>query len=166
MLKEKCLQLVMDAIKENSLDSLLSGRGKWRLMKHSHFDDEIDKPTNWRCIYDYGIYELYRCGEKSIKQETEEAIIRICSQSYEDSAYLASMAWCFQLEAEEDGTAPFMLDRMIILRAIRDAIKCNKNKLLKTNKWANGSANLYYELKRINKYIFEEDYNISIMDDE
>lgn len=166
MLKDKCLNLVMDARKENSLDSLLAGRGKWRVVIQSHFDDEIDKPTNWRCIYDYGVYELYRRGEKKIKQEIEEAIIKICSQPYEDSAYLAAMAWCFQVEAEEDGDAPFTLNRKLILRAIRNSIKLNKEKLLQSNKWANSSVNLYCELQRLNKYIFKEYYSISIMDDE
>ena len=76
------------------------------------------------------------------------------------------MAWCFQVEAEEDGDAPFVLNRKLISRAISDSIKRNKEKLLQTDKWANSSANLYCELQRINKYIFKEYYSISIMDDE
>ena len=58
-------------------------------------------------LYTFGIYPIYRDGDTSIAQDTEDAIVKICQQRYDDDAYLAAHAWYFNLACN----APFCMDK-------------------------------------------------------
>lgn len=142
------LPMVQKARQENCLDLLLAGRGEWRIIERDMFGDFPDRPTDWTGIYGRGIYEIYRNGDYSIKDELEKAIMNICSQGYDDDAYLASMAWSYQLYYENAKTAPFYMRKDRIYKIIKDCIAKDRDKLKNTNIWVyscgpKGPENLY-----------------------
>jgi len=129
------LPMVQKARQEDCFDLLLAGREEWRIIERDMLGDFPDRPTDWGGIYSLGIYEIYEKGDCRIKDEVEAAIIKICTQEYDDDAYLASMAWWNQLYFENAKTAPFFLEKNRILDAIQKCIVRDKDKLMNTKKW-------------------------------
>lgn len=149
------LPIVQKARNEKSLDLLLSGRNGWRIIEQDMFGDYPNRPTDWRGIYLFGIYEIYKSGDYNIKEEMKNAIINICDQSDEDSAYMAVLAWHTHLCFEHSSIAPFKLDKSSILSAIQQCLKRNKIILLNSTKWIYSDKeypnNEYNEIKMLNK---------------
>lgn len=149
MNSEEYFMIVEKARKEQSLDLLLSARGGWRVIPEDMFGDYPNRPNDWRGIYLFGIYKIYKDGDKTIKNEMENAIINICNQEDDDAAYMAVEAWYYQICFEVASIAPFCLERKKILKKIRACLRKNKNKLLNTDKWVDtlcepdGAKNLY-----------------------
>ena len=143
------LPLVQKARKEKSLDKLLAGRGEWFVVQTDMFGDFPDRPTDVDGIYIFGIFKLYELGDTAIAQETEDAIVAICDQPYDDDAYLAGHAFYFYLCNLRSESAPFRMNIKRIEEAIKACIIRDKEKLLNTHKWVytysntNGPWDLY-----------------------
>ncbi len=148
------LPMVQKAQKENSLDLLLAGREGWRIIEQDVYGDYPNRPTDWRGLYLFGIYEVYRKGEYIIKNELENAIVNICKQKCEDSAYMAVLAWYTHLYFEYSSIAPFCLKKERILDSIQKCLKNNKSRLLMSTKWVYTDEeypnNEYNEIKMLN----------------
>ena len=153
------LPMVIKAREDKCLDLLMAGRGKWRIIEQDMFGDYPDRPTDWHGIYLFGIYKIYEERDIAIKEELEKALIDICGQEGEDSAYLASLAWSYQLAFENESRAPFKLERNRILESIQTCIRNNKKELLASTKWVYSDDeypnNLYREIKMLNKYFIK-----------
>lgn len=144
------LPLVQKARKKKCLDKLLAGRGEWFVVQTDMFGDFPGRPTAIDDIYFFGIYPIYKNGDASIAQETEEAIVKICQQKYDDDAYLAAHA----LYSHLAGSGPlFPMDKDRLQTAIRECIKRDEEKLKKCSKWVytlhdtNGPRDLYHFLQ-------------------
>lgn len=143
------LPLVQGARKKKCLDKLLAGRGEWFVVQRDMFGDFPERPTAVDDIYTFGIYPIYKNGDASIAQETEDAIVKICQQRYDDDAYLAAHAWYFNLACN----APFCMDKDRLQTAIRECIKRDEDKLKKCSKWVytlhdtHGPRDLYHFLQ-------------------
>lgn len=153
------LPMVIKAREEKCLDLLMAGRGEWRIIEQDMFGDYPDRLTDWRGIYLFGIYKIYEQRDVNIKEELEKAILDICEQEEEDSAYLAILAWSYQLSYENDLRSPFRLNRNRILQAMQFCIRNNKKDLLTSTKWVYSDDecpnNLYREIKKLNEYLIE-----------
>ncbi len=144
------LPLVQKARKKKCLDKLLAGRGEWFVVQTDMFGDFPGRPTAVNDIYIFGIYPIYKNGDASIAQETEDAIVKICQQKYDDDAYLAAHA----LYSHLAGSGPlFPMDKDRLQTAIRECIKRDEEKLKKCSKWVytlhdtNGPRDLYHFLQ-------------------
>ena len=95
-------------------------------------------------IYIFGIYPIYKNGDASIAQETEDAIVKICQQKYDDDAYLAAHALYYHIS----GSGPlFPMDKDRLQTAIRECIKRDEDKLKKCSKWVDTlHENIYQNL--------------------
>lgn len=143
------LPLVQKARKEKCLDKLLAGRGEWFVVQTDMFGDFPDRPTDVDGIYIFGIFKLYEQGDTAIAQETEDAIVAICDQPYDDDAYLAGQAFYYYLCKLRAEYAPFRMNIKRIEDAIKNCIIRDKEKMLNTHKWVytysntNGPWDLY-----------------------
>ena len=144
------LPLVQKARKKKCLDKLLAGRGEWFVVQTDMFGDFPGRPTAVNDIYIFGIYPIYKNGDASIAQETEDAIVKICQQKYDDDAYLAAHALYYHIS----GSGPlFPMDKDRLQTAIRECIKRDEDKLKKCSKWVDtlhdthGPRDLYHFLQ-------------------
>lgn len=150
------LPLVQKARKEKSLDKLLAGRGKWFVVQRDMFGDFPERPTAVDDIYIFGIFEIYKQGDTAIAQETEDAIVAICDQPYDDDAFLAGDAFYFYLCNLRSESAPFRMNIKRIEEAIKACIIRDKEKLLNTHKWVytysntNGPFDLFHFMQMQN----------------
>ncbi len=163
------LPLVQKARKQKCLDKLLAGRGEWFVVQRDMFGDFPERPTDIDGIYIFGIEELCKRGDSDIAKETEDAIVAICDQPYDDDAYLAGQALYFYLCSLRSGKPPFQMNIERIVNAIKACILRDREKMLKTHKWVytyrntNGPKDLYHFMQMQNEIFLP--LGVSLFDD-
>lgn len=155
-------ELILKSVENKSLEKVLTGEGEYKKEISEFIGSEV--PTDWPNIIRGGIYRVYEeHPELNIDVRFENAIISLCEGNYYD-VYCVTMVVFFQIVSEERKSAPFSINRLVILQKLKEGLLRNKVALEKCKKWTGGRFldGIWGDISRVNSILFE-DYGIKII---
>lgn len=154
--------LILKSVENKSLEKVLTGEGEYKKELSEFIGAEV--PTDWSNIIRGGIYKVYmECPEVNIDVRFENAIISLCEGNYYD-VYCVTMVVFFQIMSEERKSAPFSINRLVILQKLNEGLLRNKIALENCKEWTGRRFpdGIWGDIRRVNTILYE-DYGIKII---
>lgn len=155
-------QIIIDSMKRKELHKVLLGKDNYKVHISPFIGTNV--PTDWPNIMRAGIYKVFdKYPELNIDEELENELYFLLDKGILE-IYVSVSVLFFQIMSEENGTAPFKINRDKILNIIRDVLVKNQNEMCEYKEWMGEyySNGIWGEFERINK-ILKEDYGITII---
>lgn len=155
-------QMVIESIKRRELYKVLLGEDEYRVDISAFIGANV--LTDWPNIMRGGIYKIFNeYPELNIAEELETTLLYLLNKGVYE-IYASVSVIFFQIISEENGNAPFKMDRDKILNIVRRALLKNQDEMYSYKKWMGEyySNGIWGEFERINT-ILKEDYGIAII---
>jgi hypothetical protein len=155
-------QMVIESIKRDELYKVLLGEDRYKVELSPFIGANV--PTDWPNIMRGGIYKIFNEYPKlNIKAELENTLCFLLDKGVFE-IYVAVSVLFFQIISEENGVAPFKINRDKVVTNIRSRLMKSKKEMYQYKKWMGEyySNGIWGEIERINN-ILKEDYAITII---
>lgn len=155
-------QIVIESINRNELYKVLLGEDNYKVNVSPFIGANV--PTDWPNIMRGGVYKIFnQYPELNIKEELEDTLYFLLDKGVFE-IYVCVSVLFFQIINEENGVAPFKINREKILSNIHSVLIKNKKEMCEYKKWMGEyySNGIWGEIERINNILYE-DYRITII---
>lgn len=159
----ECKEKLLSAIERNEFTNYLEGKSPYTVEMHQWVSADV--PTDISRILREGIYELYQeKPELNINIMLEETLLNMMNGDVFE-LYMALSIIFDQLLSESYLTAPFIIDKELVIGKLKEKLNTNKEKLSSYFEWQGKGKKLgiWDEVLRIDS-ICRRKLNISIIE--